>query len=63
MAGAGTRAGLVIEAVRYLGPDVDPQVVERLRSQLSPREKKDLCDHLYAAPAWVRPILARVART
>jgi len=63
MVGAGTKAGMVIEALRHLGRDVDPQTIRRLGSQLSPQDKKTLSDSLYAAPGWVRPILERIART
>ena len=39
MAGAGTRAGMVLEALRYLGRDAAPHAVPRLRGQLSTRDK------------------------
>lgn len=61
MAGAGTKAGMIIEALRYMGRDLDPGAVKRLGSQLSAQDKRSLRDNAYAAPGWARPIVQRIA--
>jgi hypothetical protein len=62
MAAAGTRAGMVIEALRYLGPDADLRTIRRLGADLSGRDKQMLKDRLSAAPGWARPLMLQIAQ-
>lgn len=62
MAGAGTKAGMVIQALRYLGRDADAGVLGRLAPQLSPADRRVLWNSASAAPGWVQPALRQLAR-
>jgi Family of unknown function (DUF6088) len=62
MAGAGTRAGMVIQALRYLGRDVDPGVLRRLAPQLSAADRRVLWNSASAAPGWVQPALRQLGQ-
>jgi hypothetical protein len=62
MATAGRTSGLVIQALRYLGQRrVDDEVVNVLRSRLSPDERRQLLRDVQFAPAWVADVMRRVA--
>lgn len=61
MAGAGTKAGMIIQALRYMGRDVDLRAVRRVGSQLSVAEKQSLRENAYAAPGWARPLVQQIA--
>ena len=63
MATAGRMSGLVVQALRYLGAaHVDDEVVDRLRKQLTPKDKERLLEDLCLAPTWMESALRRVAR-
>jgi hypothetical protein len=62
LVGAGTKAGMVLEALRHLGPDIDAGTIKRLGAQLSPRDKQTLNENLRAVSARVRPIIAQIAQ-
>lgn len=59
--GAGRRAGMVIQALRYLkgSPDM-PRHLARLRRDLDPDTKKDLAALTPKLPAWMRPIAKEI---
>ncbi len=60
---AGTPAGNVFQALRYLGrTGVDDMVITRLRSSLDDGTKADLSDHRDDMPIWMRPIIDRITR-
>lgn len=62
MAGAGTLAGQVLQAIRNLGPDgVHDAAIRTLRSQLSPRDKRTLKRVVPKAPYWMLPVVNQVA--
>jgi hypothetical protein len=62
MAMAGKVSGLVVQALRYLGQEhVDDVVVEKLRTRLSPDDKRRLLRDVPLAPAWIADIMRRVA--
>src|SRR4051794_6793488 len=63
LVGAGTKAGMVLEALRHLGPDVDPRTIKRLGAQLSQRDKRTLDQNLRAVSARVRSIVEQIAHT
>lgn len=62
MAAAGRISGLVIQALRSLGPaHVSPQRLAHLQRTLPPAERRALLDDLALAPAWMHPLLRRIA--
>ncbi len=62
MGTAGRIAGLVIQALRYLGKaHVDDHTVTRLRHKLSAEQKAELLKDIAYAPAWIGKIIRRVA--
>lgn len=63
MAGAGRAEGAVIQALRHLGlGNIDAVVVEKLREDLTAREKAALRREMLSAPGWLVPILQEIAR-
>jgi len=62
--GAGTRAGLVIQALRYLkgSPDMAKHV-DRLKRDLDGGTKKDLAALTSSLPAWMRPFAQQITHT
>ena len=60
--GAGTRAGLVIQALRYFkgSPDM-PKHITKLKNDLDTRTKKDLVALTAKLPAWMQPLAQSVA--
>lgn len=62
LAGAGSAAGTVTQALRFLGPEgASGQMLERLRHQLSLRQRKQLRALLPLMPAWMHPALDAIA--
>jgi hypothetical protein len=61
--GAGTKVGLVLEAVRHLGSDLDAKAIKRLGAQLTPGDKRALNANLRGVSARVRPIVEQIAHT
>ena len=59
--GAGRRAGLVIQALRYLrsSPDMAKHV-SRLKKSLDADTKKDLAALTSKLPAWMRPVARQI---
>ncbi|MEW6304021.1 MAG: DUF6088 family protein [Verrucomicrobiota bacterium] len=64
MLGAGRRAGLVIQALRYLkgSPDM-PKHADRLRRTLDADTKKDLASLAPKLAAWMQPIIQQITVT
>ena len=63
MAGAGRLEGVVIQALRHLGPEhIDSATVERLRHTLTVRDKAALRREALNAPGWLVPILLKIAQ-
>jgi hypothetical protein len=60
LVGAGTKAGMVLEALRHLGPDVDPRTIKWLGTQLSQRDKQTLNKNLRTVSARVRPFIEQI---
>jgi hypothetical protein len=61
--GAGRRAGLVIQALRYLhGSPEMLQHVARLKGVLDTKTKKDLASLAPKLTAWMRPLAEEIAR-
>ena len=62
LAGAGTAAGLVLQALRHLGPDAIPlDLIARVRRALSDHDLAAVRRHAPMAPAWMRPKLDAIA--
>ncbi len=62
--GAGTTAGIAIEALRHLGRSaVTPEVVRRLASKLTVEDQRELLALSASAPLWLRQVVARVLAT
>ncbi|HVU31801.1 MAG TPA: DUF6088 family protein [Opitutaceae bacterium] len=59
--GAGTRAGLVIQAIRHLrASGMTPAIIGRLQRQLDPDTKAELVDLVPKTAAWMQPIIQRI---
>jgi hypothetical protein len=59
--GAGTTAGTVLQALRYLGSKgVDDDVIRHLARILTPRDKRELRTLISAAPGWARPAVEQI---
>lgn len=57
----GKIASLVFQALRHLGRSgVTPEVIERLRSALSRKDKAELKDNLDYAAAWMVPVIEQI---
>jgi Family of unknown function (DUF6088) len=62
MAAAGRTSGLVIQALRSLGPDhVTPQRLSKLRRTIPPDQRQALLNDLPLAPGWMHPTLRALA--
>jgi len=62
MAAAGRTSGLVIQALRSLGPDhVTPQRLSKLRRTIPADQRHALLDDLTLAPGWMQPTLRALA--
>lgn len=62
MAAAGKLSGLVIQALRSFGHvHVQPRHADILRERIPAKERAGLLDDLALAPAWMHPILRKVA--
>ena len=62
MAAAGRTSGLVIQALRSLGPEhVTPQRLDKLKRSIPAAERRTLLDDLSLAPGWMQPTLRALA--
>lgn len=62
LAGAGTAAGTVIQALQYLGSDaLSDDVIAALRVRLSPSDRSAVARHIKHVPARMKPILSQIA--
>ena len=62
MAAAGRTSGLVIQALRSLGPDhVTPQRLNKLRRTIPADQRRALLDDMTLAPGWMQPALRALA--
>ena len=62
LAGAGTAAGLVMQALRHLGPDgITSNVLAGVRSALTDDDCASVRRYAAMAPAWMRPALDAIA--
>lgn len=64
MLGAGTRAGTVISALRYLGDcGVTGRILVKLHRQLSPRTARELRRYRAYVPLWMRECIDALTAT
>jgi hypothetical protein len=62
MATAGRASGLVIEALRELGPrHVDQAIMDNLTSRLDAPAKRELLKDLRYAPGWIAEVMRKIA--
>jgi hypothetical protein len=62
--GAGTTAGLVIQALRFMGRDgLRENQLAALARRLNDSDKRKLGQLAVDAPAWMRPLLRRISET
>jgi len=54
---AGTRAGTVVQALRYLGRAAAPKLIDAVRPMLSDKDRYQLAREAAYASAWMRPVL------
>jgi hypothetical protein len=60
--GAGTTAGTVLQALRYLGPSaIDDRVIRYLSRLLRPADKRQLRQLTFSAPGWAQSAIKRIA--
>ena len=58
MAAAGRLGGLVVQALRYLGPSaVNDSLMPRLRAVVPEAERREVLKDALSAPAWIRRVL------
>lgn len=57
----GSKAGTVVQALRYLGPDGAAQAADRLAPKLDDADRRVLGRAAPNAPGWMRPVLSRLA--
>lgn len=62
LAGAGTPAGVVMQALRHIGRgSLTPDVVAHVRRLVRDDDRRSVAKHLSSAPAWMRPALRTIA--
>ena len=58
---SGRMAPLVLQALRHIGRDgVRPEVVHRLQSTLSQKDKDELKRNLHRTAAWMQPVIKEI---
>ena len=58
MIGAGTKAGLILHALRQIGKDnVTIEMIQQIRSQLEEKDIKHIKKQVTFAPAWIAKIM------
>lgn len=57
----GSKAGTVVQALRYLGPDGAAQAADRLGPTLGDADRQALRRVAPNVPGWMRPVLSRLA--
>lgn len=58
MVGAGTKAGLILHALKQIGKDnVTDEMVEQIRSQIEEKDVKHIKKQIQFAPIWIAKIM------
>jgi hypothetical protein len=58
---AGTNAGTVVQALRYVGQAAAPTLIAAARSKMSKQDRDQLLHGATYASAWMRPVLRKLA--
>ena len=58
---AGTNAGTVVQAFRYMGQAAAPTLIAAARSKMSKQDREQLRRGARYASAWMRPVLRKLA--
>ena len=58
---AGTNAGTVVQALRYVGQAAAPTLIDAARSKMSKQDRYQLARGATYASAWMRPVLRKLA--
>jgi len=62
MIGAGTKAGLILHALRQIGKEhVSDEMIKKIKSQLEPEDLKSIEKQMRFAPAWIAKIMRQLA--
>lgn len=63
MIGAGTKAGLVLHAIRQIGKEnVTTEMIEQIRSQVEEKEIKHFKKQIQFAPLWIAKIMRSIIK-
>ena len=63
LVGTGKRAGLIFQALRYVGQNgINDHVISRLANALSPSDAKSLYKDSLQAPSWMQPVALQIAQ-
>ena len=63
MIGAGTKAGLVLHAIRQIGKEnVNTEMIEQIRSQVEEKEIKHFKKQIQFAPLWIAKIMRSIIK-
>ncbi len=57
----GSKAGTIVQALRYLGPDGAGQAADHLASTLGDADRKVLRRVAPSTPGWMQPVISRLA--
>jgi hypothetical protein len=58
MVGAGTKAGLILHALRQIGKEnITPEMINHIKSQLDEKDVKQIKKQAQYAPAWIAKIM------
>lgn len=61
MAGAGTHAALIVQALRYMGKDqISGEVIQVLMNSIRGKDRKELDRQAEFAPAWIATVLRQL---
>ena len=58
---AGTSAGTVVQALRYVGRAAAPTLIDAARAKMSKQDRHQLARGATYASAWMRPVLRKLA--
>ena len=61
MAGAGSKAGTILQAIRYLGKDnLNNRILKKLTRQLDDKDKGQLKNLARYTPGWIKPSIDKM---
>ena len=63
MVGAGTRAGLILHALKHIGREnVTKETIEVIKSRLEPADVRHIKKQALFAPAWISAIMREIIK-